>query len=68
MTNSNEFYSVFNAEQTEVLLDILNEYSKALLKGDYSYANDVKASNAISLVNDVEKQVIQWLKSQRKRR
>ena len=42
MTNSNEFKAVFNAEQTKEIVDILNEYSKALLKGEYSPTNDAE--------------------------
>ena len=64
MTNNTEFFSVFNAEQTKQIVDILNEYSKELLKGEYSTTNDAKACKAISLVNEIEGQLWQWVKEQ----
>lgn len=66
MTTSNEFYSVFNADQTKTIVDILNEYSKALLQGEYTPTNDAKACKAISLVNEIESQLCEWLKNKYK--
>lgn len=63
MINNNEFYIAFNASQTKAVIDILNEYSKALLSGEYSTEKDAKACKAIALVNEIESQFWQYIKN-----